>query len=127
MEPNAHTERLKAVLDAFPGATTDAVPTPGGRPSPATMYKVMGKLFAILSTRGEPFVILKSDPHLVEILREQYAAVGHRSHLDRRFWICVTLGQDVPDEEAARLAAASYDLIRGGLTKKQKAELEALA
>jgi predicted DNA-binding protein (MmcQ/YjbR family) len=90
------------------------------------MYKVMGKLFAILSVRGEPFVILKCDQHLAEILREQYAAVGHRSHLDRRFWISVTLDSDVPEAEVARLARQSYALIREGLTRKQKAQLEAL-
>jgi predicted DNA-binding protein (MmcQ/YjbR family) len=71
-------------------------------------------------------VILKSDPHLAEILREQYAGVGHRSHLDRRFWISVSLDADVPMDEVERLARASYDLVVAGLTKKQKAALSAL-
>ncbi len=121
------TADLKASLDAMPGAAAVPVPVPRNRPTPALMYKVMGKLFAILSVRGEPFVILKCDPHLAEVLREQYAGVGHRSHLDRRFWIAVTLGADVPEAEVARLVAQSYDLVRAGLTRKQKADLEALA
>ncbi len=91
------------------------------------MYKVMGKMFAILSMRGDPFVILKCDPHMVEILREQYAGVGHRSHLDRRFWICVALDADVPPGEIDRLVAGSYDLVRAGLTLRQRAELAALS
>ena len=127
MELDPRTEALKTRLDAYPGASATAVPVPANRPAPALMYKVMGKLFAILAVRGEPSVILKSDPHLVEILREQYAGVGHRSHLDRRFWICVTLGSDVPDAEVERLVAQSYDIVRSGLTRKQKAELEAMA
>ena len=57
------------------------------------------------------------------MLREEYAGVGHRSHLDRRFWISVDLDADVPQSEIERLAAHSYELVRAGLTKKQQAEL----
>ncbi|MDO8378778.1 MmcQ/YjbR family DNA-binding protein [Phenylobacterium sp.] len=113
---------LQAVLAAKPGAVGSALPSAPG----VALYKVMGKMFAILTQKGEPSVILKCDPQLVEILREQYAGVGHRSHLDRRFWICVTLDSDLPPDEIERLVAGSYDLVRSGLTRKQKAELEAL-
>ena len=126
MELDPRIQTLKAHLDAFAGASATPVPVPGNRPTPALMYKVMGKLFAILSVRGEPFVIIKCDQHLAEILREQYASVGHRSHLDRRFWIAVTLGGDMADDEVACLAAQSYALVRDGLTRKQKAQLEAM-
>jgi predicted DNA-binding protein (MmcQ/YjbR family) len=90
-----------------------------------TLYKVMGKMFAILTDRGTPNVILKCDPHLVEVLRDTYAGVGHRSHLDRRFWISVDLGSDVPDAEVARLIGGSYALVCASLTRKQRAELAA--
>lgn len=84
-------------------------------------------MFAILSVRGEEYVILKCDPHLAELLREKYAGVGHRSHLDRRFWISVSLDADVPKAEIARLVAQSYALVSASLTRKQQAELAALA
>ncbi len=116
-------DALAAILAARPGATGDHLPSAKG----VTLYKVAGKMFAILSTRKQPFVIVKCDPHLAEILREQYASIGHRSHLDRRFWISIDLDGDVPAEEIERLVAGSYDLIVGGLTKKQRAELAALA
>jgi predicted DNA-binding protein (MmcQ/YjbR family) len=118
MQLTPEQERVKAWLDAVPGA----VGTPTG-------YKVMGKTFAILSIRrrdGCGWLILKSDPHLAEILREQYSGVGHRSHLDRRYWIAITLGADVPDDEIERLIAQSYDLVCAGLTRKQRVELAAL-
>jgi predicted DNA-binding protein (MmcQ/YjbR family) len=114
---------LKAVLEAKPGAVGAPLPSAPG----VLLYKVMGKMFAILSTRGEAYVILKSDPHLAEVLREQYAGVGHRSHLDRRFWIAVTLDADVPPQELEHLVAQSHDLICAKLTRKQKAEIEALS
>jgi predicted DNA-binding protein (MmcQ/YjbR family) len=128
MELSERTAPLKAVLDAMPGATTVSRSPPRSTKGPMALdYKVMGKTFAILQVRGFENVILKCDPHLAEILRETYAGVGHRSHLDRRYWICVSLGADVPAQEIERLAGQSYDLVRAGLTKKQRAELEALA
>jgi len=118
MQLTPEQAKVKAWLDARPGAA----PTPTG-------YKVMGKTFAILSIRrdGCGWLILKCDPHLAEILREQYSGVGHRSHLDRRHWIAITLGADVPEDEIERLVAHSYDLVCTSLTRKQKAELAALA
>ena len=126
MTAEAATDALTRVIEAKAGAEAVAVPTPGGRPSPAVMYKVMGKIFAILSVRGDAFVILKCDPHLAEVLREQYAGVGHRSHLDRRRWISVELDADVPPEEVERLVDGSYALICSELSRKQKAALAAL-
>src|SRR5206468_708399 len=111
------TEALKAVLEAYPGAEAVPVPMPRGRPSPAVMYKVMAKIFAILNLKGDEAVILKCDPIWTEILREQYAGIGHRSHLDPRNWISVKLDADVPPEEVERLVARSYELVCAGLTK----------
>src|SRR5580693_8390364 len=98
---------LGAFLRAKPGAVGGPLPSAKG----VVLYKVMGKMFAILESRKIQNVILKCDPHLAEILREQYAGVGHRSHLDRRFWISIDLEGDVPPDEVERLAAASYDMV----------------
>ena len=98
------------------------MPVRGSSPI-AVIYKVMGKMFAILALRGEENVILKCDPNLAHALRAQYKGVGHRSHLDRRFWISVTLDADIPLREIKRLATHSYDLVCSGLTRKQQSEL----
>jgi predicted DNA-binding protein (MmcQ/YjbR family) len=119
------TDKLKAILEAIPGADAVPVPVPRGGPAPAVMYKLMGKMFAILSIRGDAFVIVKCDPGLVDILRQTYSGVGHRSHLDRRFWISIDLDTDVPLAEIRKLIAGSYDLIYASLTRKQKEELAA--
>ena len=125
MDLSERTTAVKATLDAMPGAVGQVLVGPRTIPPAAIIYKVMGKMFAILSIRRIENVILKSDPHLAEILREQYAGVGHRSHLDRRFWISVSLDADVPPDEVERLIANSYALVCAGLTKKQKADLAA--
>jgi predicted DNA-binding protein (MmcQ/YjbR family) len=116
--PDAET--LRQALAALPGVTAEGVPPR----SPAVMYKVGGKLFAILSAKGE-WVIVKSDPPLIELLKEQHPGIGHRSHLDRRFWISVPLDAGVPYDLVRDLALASYDRIRAGLPRKRQAELAA--
>jgi predicted DNA-binding protein (MmcQ/YjbR family) len=120
-------QAVKAWLDAKPGAVAMPMAPPRSSNPLVIIYKVQGKTFAILSARGEAYVILKCDAHLTEVLREQYVGVGHRSHLDRRYWIAVSLDADVPAEEIERLAAHSYDLVCAGLTRKQKAELASAA
>jgi predicted DNA-binding protein (MmcQ/YjbR family) len=120
------TAALKVVLDAMPGAAAEPMKASRGCVPLVILYKLAGKMFAILSVRDEEFVLVKAQPETIELLKEQYSGVGHRSHLDRRFWIAVSLDADVPAKEIKRLVRESYALVVAGLTKKQKAELAAL-
>jgi predicted DNA-binding protein (MmcQ/YjbR family) len=110
-------------LDAKPGAVPVLLSARKGSPPISAMYKVMGKIFAIVSLRENEFVILKCHPHLAAVLRDQYKGIGHRSHLDRRYWISIDLDSDVPSSEIKSLIFQSYDLVCATLTAKQKAEL----
>ena len=120
------TAAVRAWIERKPGAVPEILSARTDAPPIAVIYKVMGKIFAILSIRKIESVILKTDPHLAQMLRRQYAGVGHRSHLDRRYWISVTLDADVPHKEVKRLVSQSYDLVCARLTAKQKAELARL-
>jgi predicted DNA-binding protein (MmcQ/YjbR family) len=126
MDLPAHTAALKAVLDAMPGAVAEPMTAARGSKPLVLIYKIMGKMFAILSLRAEPFVILKCDPFRADLLRETYDGVGHRSHLDKRYWISVDLDADVPADEIEGLVAHSWDQVAAALTRKQREELAAL-
>ncbi len=117
------TASVKAWIETKPGAEGRPFSPRTTSPPLTIIYKVMGKVFAILSVRGVEDVILKCDPSLASALREEYAGIGHRSHLDRRFWISVRLDSDVPAREVERLVSLSYDLVCAGLTAKQRSEL----
>jgi len=114
-------------LERKPGAVGKLMTAPRGTVPSFSIYKVMEKMFAIVSFAGTPYVIVKCDPSLAEILRSKYAGVGHRSHLDKRFWISVDLEADVPAKELRRLVDRSYDVVCAGLTRKQSAELASLS
>ena len=125
MEVGPRREALAVYLESKPGSTATPVLAPRGGASLAVIYKVVGKLFAIVSLGKAEYVILKCDPHLIEVLKETYAGIGHRSHLDRRNWISVDLDADVSADEIIRLVDQSYDLVSSTLTRKQRVLLEA--
>jgi len=131
MEDRSKLARRRAAVQAWietqPGAEGHAFTPRRNSPPLVVIYKVMGKVFAILSVRGTPDVILKCDPTLASVLRKDYTGVGHRSHLDRRFWISVRLDADVPLKEIKGLVSLSYDLVCAKLTAKQKTALALLA
>ena len=114
--------KLKTTLNALPGVTEETPFGPG-----VLVYKVMGKMFALTSVDNINSVSLKCDPHLAEILREQFEAVTAGYHLNKRHWNSVRLDLDVPEGEVLKQVAHSYDLVRASLTRKQKVELEVLA
>ncbi|MGZ5807909.1 MAG: MmcQ/YjbR family DNA-binding protein [Croceibacterium sp.] len=123
METPGETVALREVLDAMPGAVAQPMTASRGSQPLVLIYKITGKMFAILSLRSEPFVILKCDPFRAELLRETYTGVGHRSHLDPRYWISVDLDSDVPADEVRALVAHSWDQVAATLTRKQREEL----
>jgi ribosomal protein L14E/L6E/L27E len=58
------TAAVKTWLEAKPGAVGEPFSARRGSAPIAVMYKVMDKLFAILSARDDEYVILKCDPTL---------------------------------------------------------------
>jgi predicted DNA-binding protein (MmcQ/YjbR family) len=120
------TATVKAWIESKPGAEGRPFAPRKNSPPLVVIYKVMGKMFAILSVRGVEDVILKCDPLLISTLRKDYTGVGHRSHLDARFWISVRLDADVPAQEIKRLVSLSYQLVCANLTAKQRAGLDGL-
>ncbi|NKB32442.1 MAG: hypothetical protein GKR91_05030 [Pseudomonadales bacterium] len=117
---------LLECIEAQPGATAKPMTPPRATVPNVLMYKVMNKMFAIMSIRGAEGVIVKCDPDQAQFLRDQYEGIGRRSHLDPRFWISIGLDSDVPTEEVHRLVEHSYELVCSKLTRKQKFELSNL-
>jgi predicted DNA-binding protein (MmcQ/YjbR family) len=110
---SARVTALAAFLEAKPG-TVEVKASPN-----ASMYKVADKIFAILSKKTG-YVVLKTPPESVPMLKEMYKGVGHKTHLDRRHWIAVELDADVPMKAVQRLTSLSYDLVRAGAEKPAK-------
>ncbi len=98
----------------LPEATEDEAFGPG-----ANVYKVAGKVFAILQPGGDtpPQVTLKCEPSLALELRAQHPAVTAGYHVNKRHWNTVLLDGSVPVDELRDLIRHSYQRVVEGLPK----------
>lgn len=82
------------------------------------VYKAVGKVFAVFSTGGHPFVTLKSDPEDARALVQQYPEIRPGYHMNKKHWVSVDLpSTDAPLHE---LIAASYELVVAGLPRASR-------
>lgn len=71
-----------------------------------------GKIFAIARLDDEPLTVsVKCDPDEATALRATYAGIVPGYHLNKRHWITITVGDDVPDSLVAELVEGSYELV----------------
>ena len=87
------------------------------------VFKVGGKMFALIGLAGEPGIALKCDPDLAEDLRRTYAAVTTAPYMSKRHWNRVALDGSVPEREVAGMIRHSYDLVFGALPKAVRASI----
>ena len=109
---------LEAHLSSFRGAEASYPFGPA-----ALVYKVRGKMFALVSQDDKPSVTLKCTPEDGELLVGQFEAVKPGYHLNKRHWLTISLSGDLPDGLLFGLAEDSYRLVVKGLPKTVRAEL----
>ena len=90
----------------------------------ALVYKVMGKMFALIAWQSEPLSIsLKCDPDFALVLRAQYPAITAGYHLNKKHWNSVKLDDSVPEKLLIDMIDDSYDLVVKGLKKADRKKL----
>jgi len=92
------------------------------------VFKVMGKMFALVPLERVPSQAnLKCDPEKAIAYRETYdGLITPGYHMSKKHWNTVVLEEQLPSAFIQELIDHSYDLVVAGLTKKLKAELNAL-
>jgi predicted DNA-binding protein (MmcQ/YjbR family) len=89
-----------------------------------SVYKVVGKVFAILQPNGSPpQVTLKCDPSLALELRAQFPAVTEGYHVNKKHWNTVVLDGSVPEEEVRDMVEHSYERVVESLPKLVRTRL----
>ena len=93
----------------------------------ALVFKVMGKIFAIVAYQDNPLRIsLKCEPEHAEALRAMYRAVTPGYHLNKNHWNTVILDNSIPVEEIHQMIDDSYLLVVKTLKKADRAKLGAI-
>lgn len=92
------------------------------------VFKVMGKMFALVSLEKTPCrVNLKCDPERAIELRDEYDTILPGYHMNKQLWNTVIIEGGRPDDNLIReLTDHSYDLVVASLPAKLRRQLEDL-
>jgi len=90
------------------------------------VYKVMGKIFAIVNLVPPYSINLKCDPERAIELRERYDAVTPGYHMNKIHWNTIDLESNVSPKLIKEWIDHSYELVINGLSKKEKEKLRKL-
>lgn len=89
------------------------------------VFKVMGKMFALVSIDNAEFVNLKCEPEYALELREQYDGMIRPGwHMNKKLWNSVSLIDGLSYDLIKALIDHSYDEVVKTLKKKDKIALE---
>ena len=101
---------MKGVTESFPFGEDTLV------------FKVMDKMFLLISI-SEPYQFnAKCDPEYAVELREKYDSIIPGYHMNKKHWNSVNYFE-LPDQLALSLIDHSYVLVKQSLTKKMKSQL----
>ncbi|MBD2755527.1 MmcQ/YjbR family DNA-binding protein [Spirosoma validum] len=114
-----NTESLREYCIAKPGVT-ESFPFGGD----ALVFKVGGKMFALLATESQPTTInLKCDPERAVQLRDEHSAVAPGYHMNKTHWNTITVDGRVRTADLQEWIDHSYELVKKSLPKAVQAQL----
>ena len=86
------------------------------------VFKVFGKMFALVDVDVFEAINLKCDPEKAVELRESYQGIQPGYHMNKTHWNSVYLNEDVSDQLLVELIDNSYELVYASLPKKVRNE-----
>jgi len=89
----------------------------------ALVFKVAGKMFALIDIEKFDIISLKCDPDKSIELRETFSGINTAYHFSKKHWIGVSTDGSVLDKLMYELINHSYDLVVSKLPKKLKSQL----
>lgn len=87
------------------------------------VFRVGGKIFALLDVDAFESVNLKCDPERAVELRERYEGIKPGYHMNKQHWNTVDAQGSVPGKLLLELADHSYELVKASLPKKLRESL----
>ncbi|POY39057.1 MmcQ-like protein [Solitalea longa] len=87
------------------------------------VFKVMGKMFCLISLSNPHSCNLKCDPEKAVQLREEHFEVTGAFHMNKVHWNTVSFEGTLNDSDIFNWITDSYELVIAGLPKKVKEEL----
>jgi len=88
------------------------------------VFKVAGKMFALVNLDGTLSINLKCDPEKALELREHYPAVLPGYHMNKRLWNTVLLDATLDNDMVKSWIDDSYNLVVAKLPKKDRVQAD---
>lgn len=88
------------------------------------VFRVVGKIFAMLDLERPDVVSLKCNPDYALQLREEHPEISGAWHMNKKYWNQVNLSGHLKDEFVQGLVRHSYAEVVKKLTRKERAEHE---
>jgi predicted DNA-binding protein (MmcQ/YjbR family) len=113
-------ERIEQVLSTKKGAEMSSPFS-----SDALVYKVMGKMFALVSDKEDtPIITIKCIPADGEMLVQQFPSITPGYYMNKKHWISIALESELADRMIVELSDSSYDLVVSKLPKVDQQKLQ---
>jgi predicted DNA-binding protein (MmcQ/YjbR family) len=90
------------------------------------VFKVMGKMFALMSLDKGSSINLKCDPVRSIELREEHESITPGFHMNKKHWNTVVYNSNLSTQLILELIDHSYELVVASLTKKLKEQLNSI-
>ena len=74
------------------------------------VFKVSGKMFALIPLEKDPQMMVKCDPDLAEEWRLRFEEVEPAFHMNKKHWISVVLDGAIADDTVKSLIDVSFEL-----------------
>lgn len=87
------------------------------------VFKVKGKIFALMNLEGDLRVNLKCDPEIAIRLREEFDAVIPGYHMNKKLWNTIIVDGRITANQLKKWIDHSYQLVVENLPKKEQIEL----
>ena len=88
------------------------------------VFRVVGKIFAMLDLERPDVVSLKCNPDYALQLREEHPEISGAWHMNKKYWNQVNLSGHLEDELVQGLVSHSYAEVVKKLTRKERTEHE---
>ena len=88
------------------------------------VFRVVGKIFAMLDLERPDVVSLKCNPDYALQLREEHPEISGAWHMNKKYWNQVNLSGHLEDEFVQGLVRHSYAEVVKKLTRTERAEHE---
>jgi len=89
------------------------------------VFKVAGKMFALVDLEDDLSINLKCDPEKAPELREQFPAVIPGYHMNKKHWNTVIIDGSIRDKLIREWIDDSYNLVVEKLTSSERKLLDA--